>query len=81
MFSYVVPPAGIEPTLQAPQACVLSVERRGQKMPAAFFVYSQYLKIPKTPAGDGRVIPQDVLRAGVRRECRLFPRPLPREAE
>ncbi len=27
-----VPSAGIEPTLQAPQACVLSIERRGQAM-------------------------------------------------
>ena len=92
-----MPPAGIEPTLQAPQACVLSVERRGLKMSGLFALsktYSncywsylltdshssphvtEYLKILKIPADDGRVILQGVLRVTVQQEYRQFLQPL-----
>lgn len=43
-FSYVVPPARIERTLSAPQADVLSIERRGQIM-KLFFLFLKNLLI------------------------------------
>ncbi len=66
-FSYVLS-TGIEPILQAPQACVLSVERREQS--AVFLQHSKHtaktLKIPVLAVPE---TPQDALRGGVLQGC------------
>lgn len=61
-FFISVLPAGIEPTLQAPQACVLSVERREQ-ISLLSDKKKHTVKILKVPVGGARLILQGVLLA------------------
>ncbi len=66
-FSCVLP-TGIEPILQAPQACVLSVERRERF--AVFLQHSKHTaKTLKIPVRAVPETPQGALRGGVLQGC------------
>ena len=82
MFVSFVLPVGIEPTLQAPQACVLSVERREQyylllanslKRELKSKTTTAYLKILKTPVGGAPETLRGALRATVLRASTPLP--------